>query len=119
MANLSDNDRQKIVYEVAKAYAEAVDLESRLWLEGDKAYANSAELKANALYGELSKLKANLWGDWTSDAAAATKAIDDAADAVDTSINEVKGDIKNAQKVVRALGYLDQLIALAAKFAVA
>lgn len=119
MPKLTNTDRQTILYLLSRAYAEAVDLESRLWLAGKNALANEAELKTNALYEELANLRADLWGDWASNAEAAVAKMTKAADLVEKSIEELKGSVKNAEKVVKALGYLDKLIALAAKLAAA
>lgn len=115
---LSDTDRQRILYVLARAYAEAVDLESRLWLGGDKKLANSAELKTDALYEVLAQLRADLWGAWTDDATEATADLKNAGERVEAAVDAVKDDIKNADRVVRALGYLDEVIQLAAKFMV-
>lgn len=119
MAKLTSTDRQTILYRLSRAYAEAVDLESRLWLAGKNALANEAELKTNALYAELARLRADLWGEWASNAESTVAKLTTAADLVEKSIAELKGSVKNAEKVVKAIGYLDKLIALAAKLAAA
>lgn len=54
---------------------------------------------------------------WVADANAAIKTLTAAQTAIQKSITQISAIIKSAQNISTALGILDQVIALAAKFA--
>jgi hypothetical protein len=70
--------------------------------------------RLNALYTTLSN---ELWKDWIGDAAAVKKNMQAATDNVNQSVKDIQSNVNTAQNIVKALGYLDQAIAIATKLA--
>lgn len=91
----------------------------KMWCDQNQDQTNSNNYaqrlsKLNAAYTKLSNA---LWQDWIGDAAILKKNLQAAADNVNQSVKNVQSNINTAQNIVKALGYLDQAIAIAAKFA--
>jgi len=90
-----------------------------MWCDQNQDQTNSDKYslrlnRLNALYTTLSNA---LWKDWIGDAATVKKNMQAATDNVNQSVKDIQSNVSTAQNIVKALGYLDQAIAIAAKFA--
>ncbi len=91
----------------------------KMWCDQnqDKLNSNNYALRLNrlnALYATLSKV---LWQAWIGDPATVKKNMQAATDNVNQSVKDIQSNVNTAQNIVKALGYLDQAIAIAAKLA--
>ncbi len=91
----------------------------KMWCDQNQDQTNSDKYalrlnRLNALYTTLSNA---LWEDWIGDAATVTKNMQAATDNVSRSVKAIRSNVNTAQNIVKALGYLDRVIAIAAKLA--
>jgi hypothetical protein len=110
-------DKLQLLNNVSNCINAAVYL--KMWCDQNQDQTNSNNYeqrlkKLNAAYTKLSKA---LWQDWIGDAAAVKKNLQAATDNVNQSVKNVQSNVNTAQNIVKALGYLDQAIAIAAKLA--
>jgi len=91
----------------------------KMWCDQNQDQTNSSNYalrlsRLNASYTTLSKA---LWEDWIGDAATVKRNMQAATDNVNQSVKDIQSNVNTAQNIVKALGYLDQVIAIAAKLA--
>jgi len=110
-------DKQQLINNVSSSINATIDL--KMWCDQNQDQTNSDKYslrlnRLNALYTTLSNA---LWKDWIGDAATVKKNMQAATDNVNQSVKDIQSNVSTAQNIVKALGYLDQAIAIAAKFA--
>jgi hypothetical protein len=91
----------------------------KMWCDQNHDQTNSNNYaprlnRLNALYTTLSDA---LWKDWIGDAATVKKNMQASTDNVNQSVKDIQSNVNTAQNIVKALGYLDQAIVIAAKLA--
>jgi hypothetical protein len=91
----------------------------KMWCDQsrDRTNSNNYALRLNRLNALFTTLSNTLWTDWIGDAATAKKNMQAATDNVNQSVKDTQSNIHTAQNIVKAVGYLDQVIAIAAKLA--
>ena len=82
---------------------------------GDKTGAANAKLRADRLQNEIDNLINKELSDWQEGAEAVIPELSAAADAAKQAVGQVEQDVKNAQKVVDAMKFLDSAITIAMK----
>jgi len=110
-------DKPQLINNVSSSINATIDL--KMWCDQNQDQTNSDKYslrlnRLNALYTTLSNA---LWKDWIGDAATVKKNMQAATDNVNQSVKDIQSNVSTAQNIVKALGYLDQAIAIAAKFA--
>jgi hypothetical protein len=91
----------------------------KMWCDQnqDQTNSNNYALRLNRLNALYTTLSNALWTDWIGDAATVKKNLQSITDNVNQSVKDIQSNINTAQNIVKALGYLDQAIAIAAKLA--
>jgi hypothetical protein len=86
----------------------------KIWCEQhNDANAGALEQRRISLSASYDKLSAALWDDWIGAAKAVNASMNSATDAVLESVDKVKADVAAVQNVVKALGFIDQIIQIA------
>jgi hypothetical protein len=115
---ISDHgDKLQLINNVSSSINATIYL--KMWCDQNQDQTNSDKYalrlnRLNALYTTLSN---ELWKDWIGDAAAVKKNMQAATDNVNQSVKDIQSNVNTAQNIVKALGYLDQAIAIATKLA--
>lgn len=115
---ISDHgDKLQLLNNLSSAINATVYL--KMWCDQNHDQTNSDKYalrlnRLNALYTTLSNA---LWTDWIGDAATVKKNMQAATDNINQSVKDIQSNVNTAQDIVKALGYLDQAIAIAAKLA--
>lgn len=91
----------------------------KMWCDQNGDTANSAKYQQrltqlNTLYTKLSNA---IWQDWIGQSATVKGGLQAATDNVNQSVKNIQSDVDTANNIVKALGYVDQAIAIAAKLA--
>jgi hypothetical protein len=81
----------------------------------DAASSAQLALRLSRLNTEYSALSGALWQDWIGQAAAIKTQMTVASAGVTQCVNDIKAGVNTAQNVVKAIGYIDQAIQIAAK----
>lgn len=92
-------------------------LEIRLRLTGEGASADEVAKRNRALSKKIDRLIRDAMNEWTGGAAAFEKEIKSSNRRLQAAIRDIKKKIKVAENVVKALGYIDDAIQVAAKIA--
>ncbi|MGD0073091.1 MAG: hypothetical protein ABSD31_01975 [Candidatus Binataceae bacterium] len=91
----------------------------KMWCDQnqDQTNSNNYALRLNRLNALYTTLSNALWKDWIGDAATVKKNMQAATRNVNQSVKNIQSNVNTAQNIVKALGYLDQAVAIAAKLA--
>lgn len=111
-------DTKAILQQLLRTHSKAVDLEFELLLQGKTAEADDVLNANNDLNHEINRLRKKSWKEWTGSAAAIQAEIVAANNGLQGAIRDIEKKIKVAQRVVKAIGYIDDVAARAAKIAV-
>ncbi len=105
-------DTKAVLRELGRTYLEAIDLEFELRLAKDKT-VDQARDRATALYHAISELRVLAWRNWRGQAKDLLDDIHATNTRLRRAIRAVERDMKRADNIVKALGYLDNVIARA------
>lgn len=83
---------------------------------GNTAGAADAKTRADALNNQIDTLLSKELRDWGTEAEGLIPELNQASQAAQSAVDQVKKDMQNAQKVGDAMKALDQLVTVAAKF---
>lgn len=91
----------------------------KMWCDQNQDQTNSDNyaLRLNRLNVLYTTFSGALWKEWIGDAAIVKKNLQAATDDVNQSVKDIQSNVNTAQNIVKALGYLDQAIAIAVKLA--
>jgi hypothetical protein len=89
----------------------------KMWCDENHDQTNGPQYAArlvtlNAQYTSLSNA---LWKDWIGDAVTVKAGMQKATDGANACVKQIQQSINTAQAIVKALGYVDQAIAVASK----
>jgi hypothetical protein len=113
----SEADKQQIIRRLLVAKQEAHSLEISLRFKGRNDQADQLAAKATKLSDTIDTLLGQVMVDWVVETQKIVSDIGQANVSLQSSIKEIQNGIKVAQNVVKALGYVDDVVAIAAKIA--
>jgi hypothetical protein len=89
----------------------------KMWCDQNHDQTNGPQYSArlNTLNSQYASLSNALWKDWIGDAATVKADMQKATDGANARVRQIQQSINAAQAIVKALGYVDQAIAVAAK----
>jgi len=115
--SVSQKDKEALIDSLLEASRKAIRLKLALKFQGKDAEAETVSDKKDALSDEIDRLIAGQMRAWNTSAAGHLATIGSANKKLQRAIREVKSAINTAQAVVKAIGYLDEAIAVAAEVA--
>lgn len=113
---MTNDDADAVFNALHNAQAAAQTLYMDLRDAGDDAGAANAKNRADRLQNEIDNLMNKELADWQAGAEQTIPELSAAATAAQAAVDQVENDVNNAQKVVAAMGALDQAISVAMKF---
>jgi hypothetical protein len=114
---VSQNDKEALIDSLLEARRKAIRLKLVLKFQGKNAEAKEVSDKADELSTKIDRLIAGQMRAWNTSAAGHLATIGSANRKLQRAIREVKNAINTAQAVVKATGYLDEAIVVAAQVA--
>lgn len=111
---LNQEEQRKILRNIITTYSKVLDLEILFWIKGDKPKAIEIQAMGNELDDIIVKLRNTNWSIWEGDAAALEQKIKENNKDLQTAIRDIQNDIQTAQRIVKAIGYIDEVIKVAA-----
>lgn len=96
------------------ALSKAVKLEATLRTKGDDTGTAQAAAKADELAESIKRIRLSINEDWKGQAAAATRKARTLNTSLREEVSAIKRVIDHSDRLVKAIGYLDDLIKLAA-----
>lgn len=113
------DEKVKIYQRVVAALSKGVKLAALLDRDGTPAEQAAVRRKNEALAREAARIRRAIHQDWRGGAAAILDGIGTASSRLQEQIRAIETTRKTAERAVRALGYVDDLIAIAARVAAA
>lgn len=111
---ITTNDKRALLRALLATKAAAIDLEFELTLAELEDAARDAGRRVDRLSRQVKQLRGALWDDWSGRAAVLEAHFKKAASDVRRAVRDIRKSIKTAERVVKALGVLDDAIAAAA-----
>jgi hypothetical protein len=106
--------KELTIDQLGKAYNRAVNLEAALLIQREFDKADDADARADQLAAENRRVLAKRMAAWGVQAARAHTSIKASNTQLQRQITNVKNRQQTAASAVKALGYLDDIIAIAA-----
>ena len=114
---LNDTEKKTIIERLQAAHRTAQKLELKLRFKGDDKAADRVWEASKRLSNEIDFLIGRAMEKWNGKANDIVIKIQAQQAEIDGAIREIKGNIDTAEKVVAAVGAIDDLIAVASKLA--
>lgn len=113
----TEEDKKQVIRGLLVAKQEAHSVEISLRFKGQNGQADQIAAKAKKLSDAIDTLLGQVMRDWVVETEAVVGDIDQANVSLQSSIQEIQNGINVAQNIVKALGYVDDVVAIAAKIA--
>ena len=113
----SEADKQQIIRKLLVVKQDAHSLEISLRFKGRNKQADELAAKAQKLSEKIDTLLGQVMVEWAVEADEIASDIGQANASLQSSIQEIQNGIDIAQNIVKALGYVDDVVAIAAKIA--
>ena len=114
---MSLNDRAEIYKQLVAALSKGVKLAALADRHGSASERNSIKQKNEKLATEAARIRRIIQKDWTSTAGGILSGIGDASSKLQEQVRAIEATRKTGERVVKGLGYLDDLIRIAGKVA--
>ena len=115
--SISNSDKREIIRLLLVMKQRAHDLEISLRFKGQNGEADQIAQNTKKLSDKIDILLGQVMVDWLSEAATILQEINQANNSLQSSIQEIQDGVRTAQNVVKAIGYIDDAVAIAAKVA--
>jgi len=113
------DDKVKIYQQLVAALSKGVRLAALLDRDGTPAEQSKVKTKNEALAREAARIRRAIHENWKGGAATILEGISTASRRLQDQIRAIESTRQTAGRVVKALGYVDDLIAIAARVAAA
>ena len=114
----SQDDKLELTQKLMVTRQEAGNLEMELRFSGKHAEADQARQRARDLQTQIDRLLGAVIDEWTEAASVNASEIDQANADVETTIAAVRQRTETAQDITRAIGLIDDVVAMAARIAI-
>lgn len=111
---LNQEQQRIIIRNILNTYSKAIDLELLFWINGQSAEALKIKVKADKLDDTIIKLRDTNWSVWSGNATTIEQKIKKNNTNLQSAIRDIQNDIKIAERTVKAIGYIDDVISIAA-----
>ena len=109
----NEDTKEEILDRLIITRRKAQDLQARLTLKNKPDKAKEVERKCAALTKEIDNLLSQLIQSWLGKAETVTQDIKSKNTTLQTSIRDLKNDLDNAEKFIKVIGLVDDIIAIA------
>jgi len=106
-------EQRQLLRRVLQSYTKTVDLEGILRLSGHEAEADEVARQADALRGEVDRLRREMWRRWHGGAARLEDALRDQNTRLQRAIREIERDARRGADVARTLGVVEEILTIA------
>lgn len=114
---MNKESKQEVIQRLLIGKQKAHILETSLRFKGEGEEADKVAQKANELSNQIDILLAQVLGDWLGQTDAIVQEVKIANSSLQQSIRKIRQGVKSAQNLVKAIGFLDDLIATATQIA--
>lgn len=112
-SSASAERQRQLIAQLQVTYGKGTDLVMELLLAGDREQAEAARKKNRALEKQIDGLLANLLERWSGDVKGAVEDGRARNRKLQAAIRDIQNDVDLANKVIKALGHLDEAVATA------
>ena len=109
----NNNAKEEILDRLVITRRKAQDLQARFTLKNKPDEAKKLKRKCSALTKEIDNLLSQLIQGWLGTADTVTQDIKTKNAVLQTSIRDLKNDLENAEKFVKVIGLIDDVIGIA------
>jgi len=114
----SQTNKETLIHSLNETYRKGQKFELNLRFKGKTSEADQVRVKCNELSDRIDDLIAEAMKDWLGNADTLIDEVKSINSNLQSSIRDIKHEIKMGEKVVKAIGYLDQAIDIAKKLLV-
>jgi len=114
---MTQESKQEVIQRLLVGNQKAQILEISLRFKGKGDEADKVAQKASELSSRIDALLSQVLEDWLGQADAIIQEVKDANTSLQQSIRKIKQGVKTTENLVKAIGFLDDLIATATKIA--
>jgi hypothetical protein len=114
---MTEENKQEVITRLLIGKQKAHKLETSLRFKGKGEEADKVAQKASELSNQIDTLLAQVLEDWLGQTDAIIQEVKTANTALQQSIRKIQQGVKTAENLVKALGFLDDLIATATQIA--
>ena len=107
------NSKEEIIQRLLVTKQKAISMKVRLLLRDKKDDAKKVRKKSRALSRQIDKLLGQVMDEWQDQGTKIIKEIKTVNSALQKSITNIKKNVKTAQNIVKAIGLIDDAIAIA------
>lgn len=111
---LNQQQQRLLIRNILNTYSKAIDLELLFWTKGQQKEALEIKVKADDLDDTIIKLRNTNWSMWSGSTIVVEQKIKKNNTNLQSAIRDIQNDIKTAQRTVKAVGYIDDVIRIAA-----
>ena len=115
---MTRRDQRLLLRRVLQTYTKTVDLEGALLLKGETELAATVASRANALRREVDRLRRAMWSRWSGSAARVDEALRARNARLQATIRDIERDVRTADRVVRAVAIVAEVLTLTRKLGV-
>lgn len=116
---IKNSDKQDIISGLLVANQKAHMVETTLRFKGRASEANQISEKTTELSDKIDELLGRVMDEWTGEAEKIDSSISKANASLQKTIRDIQNDLKIAENVVKAVGFVDDVIVIASKIAAA
>ena len=114
----SQTNKETLIHSLNETYRKGQKLELNLRFKGKTSEVDQVRAKCNELSDRIDDLIAEAMKDWLGNADTLIDEVKSINSNLQSSIRDIKHEIKMGEKVVKAISYLDQAIDIAKKLLV-
>ena len=111
----SESNKETLIHSLNETYRKGQKLEINLRFKGKTSEADQVRAKCNELSDRIDDLITEVMKDWLRKADTLINEVKVLNSNLQSNIREIKKEIKMGEKIVKAIGYLDQAINLTKK----
>jgi len=115
---MTQEEKTDVIDDLNEAYGRAKRLESILILKGKTDEANDLAVKNDKLLESINQLLGQSLDAWLADSVNMAASLKNANDDLKSRIDDIKKDIDTAENIVKAVGFIDDAVEIAARLLV-
>lgn len=109
---MTREEQRQILRRLLHTYLKTVDLEGALRLRGEKVLATSVAERVPKLQREVDRLRRDMWRRWHGGAARLDETLRAENARLQATIRDIERDVQTTDRVVRALGIVEDILSL-------
>jgi hypothetical protein len=114
---MTEDNKQEVIKRLLVGFQKAHILETSLRFKGEGEEADKVAQKASELSNQIDLLIAQVLEDWLAQTDVIIQEVKNANTSLQLSIRKIKQGVKSTENLVKAIGFLDDLITTATQIA--